>query len=495
MGSGHMKLIQLLRADQAAAAAQSSPSFSPKPFSSSSNSDDDGYSTTSSWQTNDGCSSPSRSTPPKSPWSHLPGLGATGGEASASGATGLIASLVKEEGHVYSVAAAGDLLYTGTDSETVRVWRDRREVAAFRTGSGLVKSIVVAADGRIFTGHQDGKIRVWRRDADADGGAASHRRVGSLPRLADYVITSVNPSSYVRQRRKRREVWLRHSDAVSCLSLDERAGILYSGSWDATFKAWRVSDSRCLGSVNAHDDAVNAVAAAGFDAVVFTGSADGTVKAWRRRVDENTTPHHVLEAVVRRGESAVTAIAVAVEDRVVYVGSSDGDVTCWRWVDGEARYGGVLGGGHGMAVMCLAVAGNVVVSGSADRTLRVWRRDGGSGGGEHARVAVLAGHAGPVKCVAVDEEEYTPSSEEDDGERRFVVYSGSLDGSVKVWRVAAADEPTTNSPAAAAAAASDRTLTATPQQIPSRVWRREDQTPAWAAAAYRTSEMNSVAAA
>lgn len=324
---------------------------------------------------------------------------------------------------------------------------------------------------------------MWRADA---GDPAVHRRVGSLPRLADYVRSSVNPSSYVetprRRRGRRREVWLRHSDAVSCLSLDEGAGLLYSASWDGSFKVWRVSDSRCLESVCAHDDAINTVAAAGFDGVVFTGSADGTVKVWRREEEPAASggeakTRHVLETVLREDESAVTAIAVSAEGRVVYVGSSDGDVTYWHWIDGEARYGGALRA-HGTAVMCLAVAGNVVVSGSADRTLCAWRR----GGGEHSRLAVLAGHTGPVKCVAVDEEETSSCSS--DGERRFVVYSGSLDGSVKVWRI------------------SDIEPTNPPPRLPSpHVWKREDQPAAATAAAarawspYQTSEMNSVAAA
>jgi WD40 repeat protein len=185
---------------------------------------------------------------------------------------------------------------------------------------------------------------------------------------------------------------------------------------------------------------------------------------------------HVLEKVLREGESAVTAIAVSPEDRVVYVGSSDGLVTYWYWIDGEARYGGVLKG-HKMAVMCLAVAGNVVVSGSADRTLCVWRRDGA----EHVSLAVLAGHTGPVKCVAMDEEEPAGSR----GDRRFVVYSGSLDGSVKVWRLSDADMPAT-----------EQTHAAPPQPLP--VWRGQPAAPAAYAgawAAYQTPELKRVAAA
>ncbi|OQU91330.1 LOW QUALITY PROTEIN: hypothetical protein SORBI_3001G163600 [Sorghum bicolor] len=435
------KLVHFLRVDRPAAAAAVSATSSPRSFSSNSSfSDDDGYAS-SSFQ-GSASSSPSRSSPPKSPWARLPGL--TGAADDDATATGLIASLVKEDGKVYSLAAAGDVLYTGTDSETVRVWRDRRQLAGFRTGSGLVKAIVVAADGRIFTGHQDGKVRVWRADGDAAG--AVHRRVGSLPPLGDLLVSSVNPSSYVRSpRRRRAAVWLRHSDAVSSLSLDEAAGLLYSASWDRTFKAWRVSDYRCLESVPAHDDAVNTVAAAGFGGLVLTGSADGTVKVWRREVAAaaggDRTTRHVLERVLREGgDGAVTAIAACPEARAVYVGSSDGLVTCWRWgLDGggEPRLAGVLAG-HGTGVLCLAVSGRVVVSGSADGTLCVWRRDDEEEEheGRHARLAVLVGHTGPVKCVAVaadgDDDCYAYDA---DGERRFVVYSGSLDGSVKVWRL------------------------------------------------------------
>ncbi|CAD6269584.1 unnamed protein product [Miscanthus lutarioriparius] len=446
----HKKLLQFLRPDPAVAASPA------KSSSTTSDDDDDSY-----YGDNTTCSTPATPTTSASastaaspyaasPWTQLPGLSPRSGPDEATRQrTGLLGSLVKEGGgHVYSLAAAGDLLYTGTDSRNVRVWRDRRELGGFRSGSGLVKAIVVAADGRIYTGHQDGKVRVWRRAEDPAAGAAAvvqHRRVGSLPRFRDVVRSSLRPSQYVQMRRRHSGLWMRHFDAVSSLSLDAAAGLIYSASWDRTFKVWRVSDSKCLESVYAHTDAVNAVAAVGFDALVLTGSADGTVKVWRRgtkagsnkkkgRRDQADT-WHTMERVLREGDSAVTAIAVAVESRVVYVGSSDGAVAHWQWRRGAApgaapRNGGALWG-HKMAVLCLAVAGRVVVSGSADRTINVWRREEGA---DHARLAVLTGHTGPVKCVAMDEEEVDGAGD-DDAPRRWVVYSGSLDGSVKVWRV------------------------------------------------------------
>lgn len=338
---------------------------------------------------------------------------------------GLIGSLVREEGHVYSLAVSSDLLYTGSDSKNIRVWKNLSDFTGFKCNSGLVKAIVISGD-RIFTGHQDGKIRIWRTSTK---NPKVHKRVGSLPSFKDSLKCSVNPRNYVEVRRRRNVIKIRHYDAVSCMSLNEEQGLLYSGSWDKTLKVWRVATSKCLESITVHDDAVNAVVS-GFDSLVFTGSADGTVKAWRLELQGEGT-RHVLAQILLRQENAVTALAVNKENGVVYCGSSDGLVNFWVR-EKRLSHGGVLRG-HKLAVLCLAAAGNLVFSGSADKNICVWRRDAG---GTHACLSVLTGHTGPVKCLAVEEDR----SEDEkinggDEHRRWIVYSGSLDKSVKVWRV------------------------------------------------------------
>ena len=343
--------------------------------------------------------------------------------------TGLIGSLVREEGHIYSLAVSGDLLYTGSDSKNIRVWKELKDYAGIKSSSGLVKTIVIS-DGRIFTGHQDGKIRVWKISSK---NSRIHKRVGSLPTFKDYVKSSMNPKNYIEVRRRRNAVKVKHFDAISSLSLDEEAGLLYSGSWDKTLKAWRVSDFKCLESINAHDDAVNAVVAA-FQTYVFTGSADGTVKMWKREnngIGKKTK--HVLDRILLKQENAVTALTVNRLSTVIYCGSSDGLVNFWeRHEKNNLNHGGVLKG-HKLAVLCLATAGNLVLSGSADKNVCVWKRDER---GTHTCLSVLTGHTGPVKCIAVEE----PQEEEDDHNRikddqGWIVYTGSLDKSVKVWRV------------------------------------------------------------
>ncbi|OMO56805.1 hypothetical protein CCACVL1_26269 [Corchorus capsularis] len=339
----------------------------------------------------------------------------------------LMGSLVREEGHIYSLAASGDLLYTGSDSKNIRVWRNQKEFSGFKSNSGLVKTIVIAGD-KIFTGHQDGKIRVWKVSKK---NSSVHKRVGTLPTLKDYLKNSIKPSSYIEVKNSRSAIWLKHLDAISCLSLNEDKTLLYSASWDKTFKIWRISDSKCLESVQAHDDAVNAVVA-GFDGLVFTGSADGTVKVWRRELQGKGTKHFFSQTLLKQ-ECAVTALAVNPDATMVYCGSSDGLVNFWNR-ENHLSHSGVLRG-HKLAILCLVAAGNLVISGSADMGISVWRRTGT----EHVLLSMLTGHSGPVKCLAIERDHESAS-----GEKRWILYSGSLDKSVKMWRISEKAPPLTS---------------------------------------------------
>lgn len=330
----------------------------------------------------------------------------------------LVGSLLRHDGHVYSLAAKGGLLYTGSDSKNIRVWKNMQEFNAFKANSGFVKAIVISGD-RVFTGHQDGRIRVWRNN----NGGAAHKQVGTLPTFFDMIKASMRPKNYVEVKPNRFALWIKHADAISCMSMDEESGLLYSASWDRTFKVWRVDNSRCIESVNAHDDAVNAIAVGG-GGMVYTGSADGVVRVWRRERDGKAVKHSLWRTLLGL-DCAVTALAVGASGAVVYCGSSDGLVNFWE-VEKELSHGGVLKG-HQLAVLCLAAAGNLVFSGSADKTICVWRREGAV----HTCLAVMAGHTGPVKCLAVEEEQEADGG----GDRRWKVYSGSLDKSVKVWSV------------------------------------------------------------
>lgn len=286
--------------------------------------------------------------------------------------------------------------------------------------AGSVKSIAVAGPGPLlfFTAHQDGKIRAWTAN-----NSGKVRLVSSLPTLADRILRYPIPSSHVAVRRHRRRLWIEHADAVSAVTA--ASGLLYSVSWDKTLKIWRLSDLRCVQSVTAHDDAVNAVAVAS-DGVVYTGSADTRIRVWSRSGDRRS--RHFLVATLEKHRSAVNALAVSGDGRVLYSGSNDRSILVWEREESAAHMA-VVGAlrGHERAVMCLATAGDgVVVSGSTDRTVRVWRR----GGGGYSCLCVLRGHVRGVRTVAA-----ARAVVGEEGEEGYRVCSGSSDGEIRVWLV------------------------------------------------------------
>ncbi|XP_019102768.2 zinc finger CCCH domain-containing protein 62 isoform X2 [Beta vulgaris subsp. vulgaris] len=109
----------------------------------------------------------------------------------------------------------------------------------------------------------------------------------------------------------------------------------------------------------------------------------------------------------------------------LYSGSSDGCINFWvQEMSTHYNHGGVLEG-HQFAVLCLVALENLVISGSEDATIRIWRRD--KARFSHECLAVLEGHRGPVRCLAAMLQDEVGTS--------FLVYSASLDQTFKVWRV------------------------------------------------------------
>ena len=138
-----------------------------------------------------------------SPWNHPSSLFCKSTWTNSSSlktlpANGLTGSMVGEEGHVYSLAA-GNLLYTRSDSKNIRVWKNLKPYSGFKSNSGLVKAIVISGE-KIFTGHQDGKIRVWRISPK---NPRIHKRIRSLPTFKDFLKSSMNSKNYVKVRSKR----------------------------------------------------------------------------------------------------------------------------------------------------------------------------------------------------------------------------------------------------------------------------------------------------
>ncbi|XAR72654.1 [Myosin heavy-chain] kinase [Bertholletia excelsa] len=343
----------------------------------------------------------------------------------------LIATLKGHATYPSSIAIAGKFLYTGSSDREIRLYKRNSLTSEFEyesltdntvaAGTGAVKSLVVLSN-KIFSAHQDHKIRVWKIEA----GHQKFLRLATLPTLSDRALKLLTPKNHVQIRRHKKCTWVHHVDTVSALALSSDESLLYSVSWDRTIKIWQTTDFKCLESVrNAHDDAINAVALAD-DGHVYTGSADKTIRVWRKNPGETK---HTLVSTLEKHNSGVNALALSTDGLVLYSGSCDRSILAWEKEDdsGDMMVVGVLRG-HAKPILCLAVVSNIVFSGSADATVRVWTGAGGC----YSCLAVLEGHRGPVKCLTAESDRLNPS----DG-TTYLLYTGSLDCDIKVWQISA----------------------------------------------------------
>ncbi|XP_020216329.1 protein JINGUBANG [Cajanus cajan] len=279
--------------------------------------------------------------------------------------------------------------------------------------SGFVKSIAFRAS-KVFTAHQDCKIRVWLITP-----SKRHRLLSSLPTVADRLRRCIVPRNYVSVRRHKTTLWIQHCDTVSGLAVNHT--LMYSVSWDKSFKVWDLFSYRCLESVTAHDDAINAVAVGG-DGTVYTASADGSIKVWRRG---NEAKRHALVSNIGKQKSTVNALVLDGDGTALFSGGCDGAICRWVWGENDVVKMETLRG-HGGAILCLIHVAGVLASASADLTVRIWRGQRGSGG--YCCRAVLEGHQKPVKSLVA-------FSGEGDSNGVVTLFSGSLDGEIKVWEV------------------------------------------------------------
>lgn len=348
-----------------------------------------------------------------------------------------LASILKRCGKILALAVSDtSLVYVGSESKSIRVWKlpGFIEFGHLKSSSGAVKAILVSEDGLVFSAHSDNKIRVWES-------SPVHTRKGTLPCFKDCLVQSYfnrpkkflmrstskfGPStinSYNNNNNK-----IKHSSEITGLAYNPLGKLLYSASLDKTVKVWSISDMKCIETIRAHDDHVNALVV-GPDGLLFSGSDDTTVRIWRKSLRGDCYHGLILNLHVQHSPVKALALSGEVEERdesyILYAGCSDGYVHYWKKgeLSGHMNYCGYLRG-HSHAVMCLAAVDNMVISGSADTSIRVWRRSS-DGLALHRCMAVLSGHIAPVKGVAA-------KVEDDHG---CLVYSGSLDGSVKLWWV------------------------------------------------------------
>lgn len=133
---------------------------------------------------------------------------------------------------------------------------------------------------------------------------------------------------------------------------------LFSGSSDSSVKVWCPETGRCLTTLESHSDQVRALAVS--DSRLFTGSYDCTIKVWDIRSME------LIKTL--RGNNEVFGLGTA--GKYLFGGDEYGTISVWDLNTLECTH---LLHGHDNSVYSFVTAGDSLLSGSSDTTIKVWQ--------------------------------------------------------------------------------------------------------------------------
>lgn len=353
-------------------------------------------------------------------------------------AAGAHAQRINCAGFLRGEDARPAFIATGSDDETVRIWSagSGEELHVFRGHSGPVNALGSDPRGNwVVTGGEDGTVRTWAASGAgaADQQSSEHAaRVNAIAAGADgttFLSASDDGTARIWRASDAEPITTMrgHSAAVTAILAVDAAHLVTAGA-DHTLRVWKAGNGdplRTLGSIapvhenaplllrtaererKGHTAAVTALARVGNR--VASASRDRSVRLWDIDTGEEVRTFTGAPGVIE------TLIYAADTGLLLATGSSP-EVAVWNAGHADAPR---LLHGHASRVACAAYHRGVAVTGSLDKSVRLWEPVSGR------PLATLNGHGDWVTAVALD----TAAG---------VVVSGSRDGAVMLWDLAAA---------------------------------------------------------
>ena len=200
----------------------------------------------------------------------------------------------------------------------------------------------------------------------------------------------------------------------SAVAFSPDGSLLACGGRDGGLALWDVTGESPTARAEAHEGQVLGVAFSPDGGRIATWGADGSIRLWGAK---DLAPLCTMEA-----SSNEVSHAAFSPDGATLAAASGAEVQFWDVATGTSRF---ASDGHSAEVTCIAFSrdGLLVATGSLDRSLRVWRRDGAG------PPRVLRGPRSRVLAVALSRKADT-------------VACGDGAGVVHVWDLASSDPPT-----------------------------------------------------
>ncbi|EDO32893.1 predicted protein [Nematostella vectensis] len=210
-----------------------------------------------------------------------------------------------------------------------------------------------------------------------------------------------------------------HSKMILCLDVCADGTKIVTGSKDHTVRVWDVSDCsnpRCLAVGNGHTHAVSGVAwSRTSQRFVISCSQDLTIKVWEATKKAAEESSMFVKMTVKAHDKDINSVAVSPNDKLVVTGSQDKTAKVWRIADGILM--GVARG-HKRGVWCAQFSpfDKCIATASGDSTIKIWSLT------DYTCVKTFEGHSNSVlKVVFIS--------------NGMQLITSGTDGLVKLWTI------------------------------------------------------------
>lgn len=157
-----------------------------------------------------------------------------------------------------------------------------------------------------------------------------------------------------------------HFDSLNALTYSPDGQRIITTADDGKIKVWDTQSGFCIVTFTEHSNGVTACEFAKRGNVLFTSSLDGSVRAW------DLIRYRNFRTFTAPSRLSFSSVAVDPSGEVVCAGSLDSfDIHIWSVQTGQLL--DQLSGHEGpVSSLAFAPLGGVIVSGSWDRTVRIW---------------------------------------------------------------------------------------------------------------------------
>ena len=292
-----------------------------------------------------------------------------------SGHLGWVRALTVEPGNQWFASGAGD--------RTIKIW-DLASGMLKLTLTGHISTVrglaVSPRHPYLFSCGEDKKVKCWDLEAnkvirDYHGHLSGVYTLALHPTLDVLVTGGRDGVARVWDMRTRSNIHVLsgHTQTVSEVKCQEADPQVISASLDSTVRIWDLAAGKSMGVLTHHKKGVRALATHPREFTFVSGSSN-SIKQWK-------CPEGALMQNFEGHNAIINSLAVN-EDDVLFSGGDNGTVGFWDWktghmfqhVDSVAQPGS-LDAEAGIMSSIFDKTGLRLITGEADKTIKVWRED------------------------------------------------------------------------------------------------------------------------